>query len=127
MPIEYAHALSHALASTTSDAEAEACIDELIGILRRDGKLKALPAIVRELERMHARSRAQQATLTVANEQATETARAELGAYMSKDVHAHVEVDDTLIGGWRYADKDTLIDASYKTALLTLYRNVTAS
>lgn len=126
MPVEYAHALYSSLASASSKEEALERVDELIAVLERNGKRKALPSILRELERLHAQSHAQKPTLVVANEASTATAKVELGTHIAKDVHADITVDDNLVGGWRYSDNDTLIDASYKTALLNLYRKVTA-
>ncbi len=36
-----------------------------------------------------------------------------------------VTVDETLVGGFTARFKDTLLDASYKRALVDLYRNIT--
>lgn len=125
MPVEYAHALSRSLENATSSSEAEARVDELVTVLKREGKMRALPAVLRELERLQARKSSQKPTLTVTKESDSRKALEELGNHLSKVPEVEVKTDERLVGGWRYTDSDTLVDASYKTALLELYRRVT--
>lgn len=126
MPTEYAHALYHSLKDVTSEAEVTTRMSALMRVLRKAGKMKALPTILREFTRIHERNAARQATLTVARETDLPTARAALAARLP-GAHSDVAavVDDTLIGGWRYVHHDTLIDTSHKAALLALYRRIT--
>ena len=127
MPTEYAHALTQSLAGVTDDSVIGARVDAFIATLKKHGKLKALPAIARELERIQARAHSQQPTLFVAQKSDEERALTEARAQLNRDLpHVEVIVDENLTGGWRYVDSDTLLDTSYKAALLKLYRNITA-
>ncbi|MAZ67721.1 hypothetical protein CL652_03055 [bacterium] len=125
MPVEYAHALSRSLENAANSSEAEAHVDELVAVLKREGKMRALPAILRELERLQAREYAQKPTLTVTKESDSQKALKELGNHLRSVPEVEIQTDERLVGGWRYTDGDTLVDASYKTALLQLYRRVT--
>ncbi|PCI28383.1 hypothetical protein COB52_03765 [Candidatus Kaiserbacteria bacterium] len=111
MPAEYAQALHNSLETS------ETPVESLVQILKREGKLKALPAILKEFQRIEERTSSQKPTVYVAKEEDIEK--------VSMQFDAEVLIDESLIGGFRYVDKDTLIDSSYKAALLKLYRKIT--
>jgi F0F1-type ATP synthase delta subunit len=54
-------------------------------------------------------------------------ARKEDAKQAPQAAHARVIIDDSLIGGWRMVNGNTLIDASYKKQLLDMYRGATRS
>lgn len=127
MPTEYAHALSQSLTGVTDKREAQKRVDTLLELLQKSGKVKALPAILREFKRIQARSLSRKATLSISNEKQKNSALKDLEKRLGeKPTEVSVLVNDTLVGGWRYLDNDTLIDTSHKAALLELYRRVTA-
>jgi len=128
MPIEYAQALENSLEGVTSEAQATERVNALVTVLKNAGKLKALPAILREFKRMQLRKTAQRATLTIAHKDTEQVARAELAARLTEKTVGDISIaiDENLIGGWRYVDHDTLVDTSYKAGLLELYRKITA-
>ncbi len=123
MPAEYAQAL---IIAQRNGVAADDAVQRLIALLQRHGKLKALPAIVRELEHHVAQRAADAPTLTVATAAHASDARTQLALHFGDERASTVATatDDTLIGGWRYRDSDTLIDASYKHALITLYKRI---
>jgi len=126
MPIEYAHALSRSLENITNSNQAEMRVEELVAVLKKDGKMRALPAILREFERIEARKFSQKPTLTLARQSDIKKAVSELQKYTtSPPSDIETKIDERLVGGWRYTNSDTLIDASHKSALLELYRRVT--
>ena len=125
MPVEYAHALTQSLEGVTDEALIQERINALVAVLKKNGKQKALPAIVRELARIEARARTQQPTLFIAHESDKEHALRELHAKLGKEIDVEIRIDEKLTGGWRYIDSDTLMDTSYKAALLELYRRIT--
>jgi len=128
MPVEYAHALSHSLANVTEKQDALDRVDSLVYSLRESGKLKALPAILKEYERIEAKKTSVKPTIEVASEKDKDNALQELMEKLNATPkNIVVEVKDNLIGGWRYTDKDTIIDESYRAALLKLYRNITTT
>lgn len=125
MPQEYAHALALSMRGITDTDVVNAHVHALIASLKSAGKLAALSAILREYERIVARRRTNRPALHVANEKQVTTATKALAAYKKLGVESEIVIDDTLIGGWRYIDGDTLIDSSHKAALLALYRRIT--
>lgn len=127
MPSEYAHALKRALEETTTETQQIACVEELFRVLQKDGKQKALPSIARELERIFERATQAQAVLTVATSDDEKKARAELLNRLPNAQPTHTNIDEEIIGGWRYTESDTLIDASHKQALIELYRRIVVS
>ena len=127
MPLEYAHALHNALKKASTKNEATSHVDALVATLKDSGKLKALPAILREYQRIQLRKNAQKPTLTLSAKEKESEALKELEQKLGEKVSdVAIATDENLVGGWRYVHHDTLIDASYKTALLELYRRVTA-
>lgn len=128
MPIEYAHALNRSLADVTTKEAAHARVEGLVDALVRAGKTDALPAVLREFERIASQKTARTPQLAVAKESDAQNALHELAAHYTHADTAHTTIitDENLVGGWRYIDSDTLIDTSYKAALLELYRRVTS-
>lgn len=126
MPAEYAHALYRAIQDAPDSHTAQRYTDALIAHLKREGRMRALPAIARELARIDERRAATRPVLSVARERDIERARTQLAKYLDADVQPATRVDERLIGGWRYTDTNTLVDASYKRALLDLYARITA-
>ena len=124
MVIEYAHALAKSTEGTSKD-QAKIYVARLVEILKREGKLKALPQILREFKRIIEQRNAKTPTLTVAQKKDAANATKELKAILKEAVVSDSVVDDSIIGGWRYVGRDTLVDNSYKTALIDLYRNIT--
>ncbi|MBL4644393.1 MAG: F0F1 ATP synthase subunit delta, partial [Candidatus Pacebacteria bacterium] len=115
MPTEYAQALANSLTGATEKADAMERVDSMVTALAKVGKLKALPAILKEYERIESRKASVQPTLTVARQSDGDEALKELmdtlGA-VPKNIT--VTIEDNLIGGWRYLSGDTLIDSSHK-------------
>lgn len=138
MPKEYAHALAQSLQGVTDASTIDSHIDALVASLERSGKRPALPAVLREYERLVARKHIATPTLYVAHEREADGARKDLTEYLAThdiaiqastnqkgDEEKKIVIDDTLVGGWRYIGKDILVDASHKAALLSLYRRIT--
>lgn len=94
----------------------------LIAHLTKVGRLKLLPKILRELKKTQARHDKEWSPLEVASEKEIVHAQKELEkmGIKTKDV----QVNPSLIKGWRILQKDTLIDTSAKKALVDLYTNI---
>ena len=127
MPAEYAHALYQSLTGITDESVISARVASLVQVLKKAGKLKALPAIMREFMRIHARTTAVQPVLMVARAADVPGAQRALAARVPEAAATTIEtvIDDTLIGGGGYVYRDNLIDTSYKAALLALYHRIT--
>lgn len=127
MPIEYAHALHNSLKGVTKDSEVNNYVDALISTLKKSGKLKALPSILREFERIQLKKNSHKPKLTIANESHKAGALKELeGKIAGSSSDITITIDQNIVGGWRYENNDTLLDTSYKAALIELYRRITA-
>ncbi len=125
MPTEYAQALANSLTSVPEKADAMDRVDSMVATLTKVGKLKALPAILKEYERIEFRKASVQPTLTVARQSDGDEALKELmGTLGAVPKNITVTIEDNLIGGWRYLSGDTLIDSSHKAALLELYKKL---
>lgn len=124
MVVEYAHALKKSTTGATKQQLTKR-FDAFLELLKNEGKLKALPAILKELQRLDEQEQAQAPTLYVASKKAETRAKRELKEALEEKSTPTVATDETLIGGWRFVGGDTLVDRSYKTALIKLYRNIT--
>lgn len=120
MEKQYAHALSRQIAQ---GADETVLVEGLVAHLKRDGRMKLLPGIVRELKALQARTEKLAPSVEVASEtesrDALEKARA-LGIDATS-----ATVNPSLIKGWRARSGGTLVDRSAKQALVDLYQRIT--
>lgn len=100
-----------------SDAQV---VENLVAHLKREGRMKLLPAILRALTRLQARHA--QAVVEVASESDAAEALAQAAAHGIAD--ATVSVNPSLIRGWRARSASMLVDRSGKRALIDLYRSI---
>jgi F0F1-type ATP synthase delta subunit len=114
----YAQALGNLIARGMREDEA---FEKLRAHLSETGRLKLLPALLRELKTLNERSQARSALLEVAS---TQDAPAAEEAAKREGIVATAVVNPALITGWRLTTGDTLIDRSGKRALVDLYRSI---
>lgn len=115
-PENYAHALSRLIEGGDTPS---AAVKKLHALLLAQGREKLMPSIGRAYERLMAREgQKESTTLFVAHRKDEAAARTQSGAK-----HADIEIDASLIGGWRLEAGETLQDASWKNSLLTIYQN----
>jgi len=106
-----------------------ASVRSLVRVLEREGRMALLPRIVHAFKRLAATDSVRNSVVLSFAKKNTRVSRKmrealrELGV-AKKDVR--VEVDPTLIGGWRLEGRGTLVDVSYKKALLDIYRATVA-
>jgi len=94
--------------------------------LQKSGRVSLAPRIARAFERIAARDRTHSAVvLTVAEAVHGHHGQKEAEALGIDVTNAIINVDSTLIGGWRLDARETLVDASYKKHLLAIYRVAT--
>lgn len=117
----YAQALYNALQKGSKEDE---LVSSLMQHLKAEGRLKLLPAILRELKTLQARTRTLGATLEVATESGKAAAFAEAKAEGIDAAEAVVNPE--LISGWRAREGGRLIDRSGKRALVDIYRRITS-
>ena len=114
----YAQALWQKVSTGTAIKEAVASV---IHALQRRGRATLMPRVLHAFKRISDReSRRHQEMLYVAKEHDGAHAKTLSGAH-----HAHVAVDESLIGGWRLESGETLKDASFKKYLLDMYNAAT--
>ena len=89
--------------------------------LAERGRANLMPAIGRAFERLAQREALKnRSVLVVARKSDQHKARKESGA---KD--SELQMDESLIGGWKLFDKGQLTDESWKSALLSIYNGAT--
>jgi F0F1-type ATP synthase delta subunit len=115
----YAQALWKSIQKGTDPKEAVA---SLVRILKDESRLELLPRIRLAIKRIAAREKNMRPRMYIAHEKDAKHALAQGGVH-DADVH----VDATLIGGWRLETSETLIDNSFKKALLGIYTRATSA
>lgn len=109
-------------------SEADRLVESLVALLKRKGHLSLRPAIAREYRRLSMlEGEKGRARVVLAREQDAAKFRNEIAeelAAISMTGESRQEYDGTLVGGYRIEHKDTVVDASYKTQLLSLYRKM---
>lgn len=115
---EYAHLLRELPIDRKHD-------EHFFALLKRRGHIKLLPSILSAYERIIAKeSKTAGEVVVVAHEKDTASAKKKAAEFGGADVRVHV--DHSVIGGWRFTGKSTLVDHTDKRALLDLYRKMTA-
>ncbi len=104
----------------------EAFVKQFIAYLTKRGHLSLLPHIVKRLERARARTPGQ---VVLAREKDAVTFAQSIAAALTTlgvDKGAYtVKVDDRAVGGYSVRAKGTLIDRTYRSALVQLYHKIT--
>ena len=123
----YAHALWQMVESGTSPKEA---VRKVHASLAARGREALLPRVASAFRRLAERERVRSGiTLSVAREKDARAAMHEakdlLASLSEEKVGAEVIVDGSLVGGWRLEGRETLVDASFKKQLLSLYNRAT--
>ncbi len=116
--------LLEATAELEDAQAAEEAVRKLIAHLKSAGRIKMLPQIVREFRKIAARRRVLQPKVEVAREE--EAAATLRVAAVHGVVVRRAVVNPALICGWRARKGSMLIDRSGKSALVAIYRKVTA-
>lgn len=115
----YAHVLWELIQKGEKPKDAVA---KLHANLASRGRAALMPAIGRAFERLVQREALKnRRVLVVARKQDEAAARKASGAH-----DAELKIDESLIGGWQLFDRGTLIDESWKSALLSIYNNATS-
>lgn len=119
MQKEYAQALQNAL---QKGEKADTLVKRLSTHLAERGRLKLLPAILRELKVLRQKQQLSAPVVEVASEKEATLAKRE-AAQEGIEV-AEVTINPNLISGWRAMSGSTLVDRSGKRALSDLYRKI---
>lgn len=103
-------------------ADSKEAVDALMAHLKRRGRMKLLPHILRELKALLHTKTQRAGVLEVAHE--AERAQAEQEAAREGATYATVQVRPELLRGWRVRSHGTLVDRSGKRSLVDLYQNI---
>ena len=127
METAYAQALWIVIEKGTPHAEA---VRALHAKLKSEGREALLPRIAKAFERLGlSLNNRNTIVLTVADKAHEHTAIKAVAPELAKlgidEKDIVVNVDHTLIGGWRLEGHETLVDSSYKKHLLALYAAAT--
>lgn len=110
----YAHLLhTHGTASYAS---------KVVAYMKKKGHTSLLPQVMRIVERM---PKKEGGILTVARKGDVKKFQSRIEQVGGNKNDTHVVVDPSLVGGYIAQKGATLLDASYRRALVQLYQNVT--
>jgi len=112
----YAQALKQAL---YKEDDFEKIWQNFLMVLKKRGVLKLLPKILAVLEK-DLNQKSERKLLTIA----TEKDRENIIIKNNIAPEVQVKVDNSILGGYRLESPGELLDASYKTKLLELYRAI---
>lgn len=122
----YISALLEMLSSST---DSSVVIKQFHSLLQRKGHAQLFGPVLRGVLRIIEARKGTSTTVAVASvnafsaqQSAIETALKQLGATGKPTI----SIDSSLIGGYVVTHNNIVIDASYKTKLLTLYRSLTS-
>lgn len=114
----YAEALKRLVESGSSPKEA---VKAVHAALERRGRAALLPRIGRAFTRLAERARAKDGHVLYVSKESDARKAGKAASAFAKDADPEVRVDETLIGGWRLEGAGTLVDASFKKQLLSIY------
>ncbi len=114
----YAQAL---LKSVQAGKDPKEAVAALATLLKSQGRMEIMPRVIQAISRAAEGERSNRSRVYVASEKDGRAAFTESGV-----AEADVIVDESLIGGWRLEDGETLIDASFKKMLLDMYNRAVA-
>ncbi len=109
------YSLSH------SGKSANEIVAGTIRSLKNRGAIGLLPKVLSSYKRLVAADRGLASVLTVARDADADKAMQDSGAQGG----TRVDVDNTIVGGYRLESNSKLVDNSFKTKLLQAYRNAT--
>lgn len=104
-------------------------VRSLVRFLEKEGRTALLPKIARALKRLATQDSTRNSVVLFVAKKNTRINKQMRDALRFFDIahkDARTEVDATLIGGWRLEGRGSLIDSSYKKALLDIYKNTVA-
>ena len=120
---KYARALNE-LTKNRSSEDVGVIFSNFISTLKRNGHYKILPKILKALEFIYEKEKANDIELIVASkdqEAKFKPKLQEFKKYFDEDAEVVTKVDDTIIGGFMIRSKSMVVDGSYKKALMDLY------
>ncbi|MBI5799036.1 MAG: F0F1 ATP synthase subunit delta [Candidatus Yonathbacteria bacterium] len=129
----YAEALYGALQGkhVKSESDSEKVFTRFRKVLSLRGHDRLLPFISHEFEKILSREKDKNEVTLVTADSKSVSKWAHAYDYYEKQgiISKHATrldvVDETIVGGFQIRTKDTLIDGSYKTSLVNLYRQIT--
>jgi F0F1-type ATP synthase delta subunit len=120
--------LSHAYAAVIREAEennlSKPFVEKLLKYMKAKGHLSLLSQVVKLSSRTSKKGRA---TVTVAKKHDAEKYKSSITAALkslSADGHHVVVEDEQMVGGFTVRAKGKLIDNSFRSALVSLYRSI---
>ena len=118
---KYAKALFD-LIKDKSEAEVEKTFEDFLRYLKEKQKIKLLPKIMAELEKLYQKAAKSAPKLYIAKEEDAEKVAKKAEAFaLAKTV---IVKDPEIIGGFKIKTKDFIFDASFKRYLLDLYETL---
>lgn len=122
----YAHTL-YTTAQEKSEQEFDTFFDNFIALLTKKNHHMLLPGILKKVETLEESNKASNKTvLVVSNTKRLEEYKKNLALSGVFDGEVTVQEDLNIVGGYIAKNKTTMIDNSYRTRLLKMYRALVA-
>lgn len=110
----YSYALKNSLKQNENSKEV---VINFLAVLEKRGSLKLIPRILKSLEKVLEKQFKNKTKLVLAKNNQAKPNNINLAE------NVLTEIDNSLIGGYKIEGDGYLIDESYKTKLLKIYRN----
>jgi F0F1-type ATP synthase delta subunit len=117
----FAHALYNL--AKKSNASPKELVKKLQAYLASNGRLKLLPGILQELQKIELQEKKRMPVVEIAKEH--DKAKALKEAAAAGVQTSEVRVNPSLITGWRAVGNGKLYDSSAKRSLIEVYRKIT--
>lgn len=123
MEKKYARAILDLVSRGATPVQAVKAVFELLESRGRGGLMRKIRyATAIEGQKIARRGRA---TLIVAKADDAKSAKTQSAKYVKDIAEVSVEADERIIGGWRLERDGSVVDQTYKTALLDIYKRIT--
>ena len=116
---DYAQTLVH-MQNTNPD---NFSFEKFIGLLKEKNHYKMLPAILEQVQNIQSQKGADKTTLVVRDASAVSEMQSQLDLYKEEfGTEYEVVEDKNIVGGFILKNKTNMLDQSYRTRLLTMYK-----
>jgi len=121
--IDYAQTLLH---MHKTDPESFS-FENFVGLLKQKNHYKMLPAILEQVQKIQTQSDSSKSTLVVKDEASVSDLQAQLDGYKDEfGTEYEVKVDPNIVGGFVLKNKTSMVDQSYRSRLLEMYKRLVA-
>ena len=99
--------------------------ENFVGLLKQKNHYKMLPAILEQVQKIQAQSESNKSVLVVRDQESASQLQIELDKYKEDFGTVYeVQVDSNIVGGFILKNKTHMVDQSYRSRLLEMYKKL---